>query len=75
MFVLNQTRFHIDDAVAAPCVKAADQAAFGDADRDLSLVAVAPRLVHAKRRADDDALLRHGVAIGATSGSIRTEAA
>ncbi|MNJ42288.1 hypothetical protein D3C77_372520 [compost metagenome] len=54
--VLDEARLHIDDAVAAAGVEAADQGAVGDADGHLSLVAVAPRLGHAQRRQHDNAL-------------------
>ncbi|MNM15145.1 hypothetical protein D3C81_253680 [compost metagenome] len=60
MLMLDEAGLHVDDAVAAARIEAADKAAFGDTDRHLSLVAVAPRLVHAERRPHEDATVRSG---------------
>ncbi|MNW61559.1 hypothetical protein D3C74_396280 [compost metagenome] len=56
ILMLNQTSLHVDNPVAAPGIEAAHKPAFGYTDGHLGFVAVAPRLVHTQRWADDNAV-------------------
>ncbi|MOA37641.1 hypothetical protein D3C78_1592530 [compost metagenome] len=49
-FVLDETGLHVDDTMAATCVKTADQAAVRYTNRNLRFVTIAPGFSHSERR-------------------------